>query len=213
MNTFFVIDDGSEFDTDNLNATFLDFKKGHFWQRDWVLSGADPNKLTKKYPICGIEQKVVGLDSVFPKSACYDYWIVMADVPDCSGCPDECNRTIDEVDRDLYESAIMFLKELKNYEEFVLVKDNESVNAWLTLAQVQYMLSEGDIDSYDVTCEDISMYVQDNKMDIRSTSIGSSDGARAISFMIKFCLCPQAGDFDYTFKSPVENSQTKCITC
>lgn len=214
LNTFFVIDTGEEFDTENLNSTMLDFRKGHFWQRQWIQSGAHPDQLCKKYPILGIEQKRVTAKDWWTKQVCHNYWIVLTDIPDCSDCPNECNRTKDEVDADLYNSAIILLQELKKYKKWMITVDTNNQYTWMTKNQIDYMLTEGLIDNAVDAGDEVLLHVKSEPLNIQSTSVGSSDGARAVSFMLQFCDCPVIKpDFNYKFKAPAEKSITTCFTC
>ena len=213
-NTFFIIDDGTEFETENLKATYRDYERGDFWSRDWVLSGAHPDELRKQYPIVGIEQKRVSGEDMFVRSVCYEYWVVIVDQPDCPDCPEECQRTKDEVDSDLFANAVILLQELKNYKLYSVNKDSVIMDMWLTPEQVSYMLSEGIITEANEQCRDIRLNIQSSPLDIRSTSLGLTDGARAVSFSISFCDCPvYKPDFDYSFVAPAEKGTTKCSTC
>lgn len=213
-NTFFVIDTGDEFETENLKATYSDYQKGDFWSRRWVLQGANPETLCKQYPIIGLEQKSMRLPETFANSICYDYWVILADTPDCEGCDSTCQRTKDEVDNDLFVNSVILLQELKRYKKYKLSKNGNSWEAWMTSDWVQFLLASGDIDSWSDLCDYIEMMVSDAPIEIRSSNIGLTDGARAVAFPLSFCDCAiEQTPFDYNIREPDGTATTKCPTC
>lgn len=214
INTFFIIDDGSEFETENLKATYNDYLKGEFWSRDWVTAGANPETLCKQYPILGIEQKKVLADEIFAKEFCYEYWVVIADKGSCEECNEECNRTKDEVDNDLYKNAILLLNELKKYKEFTVNKNGLTFILWGTAEEMEKYLLSSYIDGYSETGREIYNHIKTDNLNIESIAIGLTDGARAISFPLTFCDCPnEKEEFNYDIQTFKNIATTKCKTC
>ena len=214
LNTFFIIDDGTEFETENLGSTYADFKTGDFWSRNWVVSGAHEDTLCKQYPILGIEQKRLHGPELLGKEFCLDYWIVLADVMDCVDCPDNCKRTKDQVDESLYMNALIVLQELKLYKKWTVIKDTTATDVWATPAEIQYWIDNNIIDSAQDQCRDIDVFIKQAALEVNSTELGTTDNARAIAFLISFCDCVnKKPDFNYEFKAAAEKATTKCVTC
>ena len=56
MNTFSYLIRRADLVESALGRSYDDYLKGYFWSRDWVLGGADPDKMEKEYGILAIEK-------------------------------------------------------------------------------------------------------------------------------------------------------------
>lgn len=216
--TFAVIDSQDAFEADNLGLTYQDYLDGTFWSRNWVQQGADANTLCKKYPIVSIEIKTAYLKDVCRNEYCFKAWLVIADVPDCGNCKDNCKRTVAELDKDLMITMQTFLKEMLRYVYVICVIEgagNPDVVGWFTpeeAAQIQ-------IDNVCLTfqaCHDLCTVLTDQgRVDINIADLANSDNARAVVASLTFCGCNEVetDNFDYTLSEPPEISNTDCDGC
>ena len=214
INTFVVADSIADFETANLNKTYLDFQTGSFWSRKWVLQGADPNKLCKQYPILALENKVSTKKDIFSKTTCSTWWVSILDVPDCPDCKSECKRTWVQVDQDLVRMIDIVIAEFSKFNLYTITVNGEEQSAWATQEQIDYWVTEGQIESYQVECTGAEVVIEPEAVEIRSTDIGATDKARAVALSIKFCECIEEElVFNYITVSPKQVSRTKCTIC
>lgn len=207
--TFAVVDHIGQLESSNLGKTYQDYLNGHFWSRDWINSGARTESLCKTYPMLILEQKEVIKTEPFDKEACWEWWFVFADIPDCVNCGN-CNRTKDEIDNQLQIIGLNFLKYL---EQIKLITFDSSIPLWTTTSQAEKYISDGVYTSYTVNCHDIIPYIDTNQFRMAPGSLGLTDGARSIIFSLTFCSCvSDPTPLGVTSEVPTVAS-TRCESC
>lgn len=207
--TFAVVDNVSDLESDNLGKVYNDYMNGHFWSRSWVLSGASRNKLNKKYPIVILEQKNVSRQYFDDADTCWEWWFVIADIPDCISCGD-CNRSKDTIDTELQHTALKLIEYISHIK---LYKFDADIFVWTTAAQAQKYIDDEVYDSYEEQCGSIVNHIQNTPFQIRPGSLGLTDAARSVIFSLTVCSCVGQPMPLTTFTGVDIAGETKCKTC
>ena len=212
INTFSILIDGDNFFSDNMEMNYKNYLAKEFWSRSWVNKGADENNLSKEYPVLTLEQKILTREDPFSLKECLEFWVIIADKIDCPSCPMECHRTINQIDRDLFDMARIYLNELSTYSQYQI---DESYFLFVSEGQLNYWLSEGIITSHRKVCDIYTPIISDEeKFSIQATDLPTADNIRAISFPLTFCTCDRLiAPFNYGNITPEEKAYPKCKSC
>jgi hypothetical protein len=207
--TFAIVDNASQLESDNLGKTYQDYLNGHFWSRSWVLSGADPNKLKKAYPMILLEQKNATRETFDDRETCWEWWFVLADIPDCVTCGD-CNRSKDTIDTELQVMALSLTDYLSQIK--LITFDNTHL-VWTTTQQAQKYITDGLYSTYTVDSIDITQYIRNSVFNVSPGSLGLTDSARSAIFSLTICSCVDTPTSLSTFTGADAVATTKCKTC
>lgn len=208
FNMFAVLEDGSFFTTPNLPVSMRQYNQGYFWARNWVDSGADPNRIEREWPAMVMEFDEIETSFLEAKNAAtINFWIVLADVLGCANC--EELRSPEEVDEWLEIAAIQILRELSKYVIYT-VDENYM---FLTTELADALTDEG----YSVvkTCYDFTCFiVHERKIRVKSLDAGLLNGIRALSFQLTLSgFCPETDTWNYEINTVDQKAITKCQTC
>lgn len=214
IDTFAVVDKKEDFSSSNFNKTYTDFERGTFWSRYWVNQGMDENSLKVTYPALVLEQKRFLMDDICEDKICWDWWFNIIDVPDCSDCPDECNRSIEELDYDLQIMALNIIRELQRFRYYKIVVDGEEMGLWATPEEIE---CRDDIEQ-SKACFKLTNFIETGKFNAVSSQLGTGNRARSVTFKLTICDCllgQSESNFDYkqNQKEVKEVAQAKCSTC
>lgn len=212
IHTFATSDDGKILQHNAaLGKSYKDYLNGTFWSRDWIMSGANPNDIKKQYPVLALEImniKTKGDLMISPFQTCQKFYIVLADQVDCPNCPEECNRTVEQIDIDIQEMILNAFREFLTYRLYE-VNDNEMV--WLPLGKAEKLIQEGNL-------------LRETRWAIETELINSNiefkkwgkdyDKIRGIGFSFEICSClPDKPNFEYKNASEYYQGVTQCSIC
>lgn len=214
VDSFAVVDKKEDFSTSNFNKTYTDFEKGTFWSRFWTKQGANPDHLKITYPALVLEQKRMLKQDICEPETCWEWWFNFIDVPDCSDCPDECNRSIEEVDYDLQIMALTFINEMLKYCLFTVIIDGEEMSMWATQQEIDCLVEAEEIEVIQ-KCGKLQHKIRTGAFNAVSSQLGTGNRARTVNFKLTICDCIEiTNDFDYKPSKDVKKiAQAKCSAC
>lgn len=214
LNTFAVVDSADDLELGNLNKTYADYLNGTFWARKWVLEGGDSDKLCKQYPILAVEQKSITKSSLDSKIACYEFWFTILDVPDCPTCKDVCRRSVDQVDCDIQDSAMVLQQQLRTFGLYEIKPiGEEPKHVWTSAGQIANWMLNKKIEWYDIK-QEFCDFIKESNVSIFATDVGLKDNARGVTFSFTVCTCPELDtNFTYTESEPKQIGKARCQSC
>jgi hypothetical protein len=154
LNTFAVIYDQAEMQTENIGKT-PDYKqKDYFFSRKWSLAGGNSNAIAWDFPALFIWEGAQTTDAPFDSQSqvTQNYTFALSDkmpVGDkqCKNCKYCEKRDIEQVVQDLRALANKLLATLSLFSYHELYLANVLVGqGWYTTAEVDAMVDAGDID-------------------------------------------------------------------
>ncbi len=200
INGFTTVHDSSVFhNTTNSGKIHNDYLEGNFWSRDWVASGADPDKLCLEYPALGFEC-IEGRYDRKCKKACAKIGIILVGKYDCKDCCKGCDRTKDKVHSDVFEMLVDVWQEFLSYgiyktdDGFIWATPGMGVGTHPN-PKMENLVKDSD-----------SVTITERIMP------GQNQVAFSLSFEICGCYEKRKG-FDYTERNYKTKGVTKCASC
>ena len=166
MNTFSYLIRRADLVESALGRSYDDYLKGYFWSRDWVLGGADPDKMEKEYGILAIEKNEIQFDGGVEsgvKSAIHRLSVNCFLDRSCVDCPGGL-RSVGEVESMLEDCLWVYLNYLYSVQKFaVLENGGANYNSWMTQGNADHLMSTGDFVSINPLGFMLSSYLAPTK--------------------------------------------------
>lgn len=169
INTFGVVEQMTQLNSDNGEWTQQHFEDGLFWARDWHNGGCDPNKLQKEYDLL-----VVRAFSVEPykedthgKKWVYPLHLNIIGQVKCEFCPDGCVDTKEGRRLQVAQTLQHVLDEMMTYQKYnVTTSEAENMTVWASEAQKEYLIGNGTWATATVTGIRLDTYIRNEAFDI-----------------------------------------------
>lgn len=180
---------------------------GHFWQRDWVASGAKPSDISLARPLIGIERKRVTLSLPDAVDGCSEVWITLLDDPcdKTAGCAQQ--ETIEQLQRRLLDTLTELVRRMTAWQLWKL-----NIGGYA----VYNPLLPGAIPPVGVNTK-LKLF-EAGEVDIRITELPEEAGlnnARSAAVGLTVCGCIKkltSEDF-VTYTRPIGLGEPKCELC
>lgn len=95
---------------------FEAYLAGHFWQRDWVASGAQPSSISLARPLVGIERKRATLALPDATDGCSEVWITLLDDPCDKSRRCAQKETIEQLQRRLLDTLTELVRRMTAWQ-------------------------------------------------------------------------------------------------
>lgn len=202
-NSVVCVDDWSEFQASNFGQIYQDYLNGHFWARNWVASGAHPDKLKKEYPMLMMEHRKSNLPEGVKGIVCERVHLVLVDKYDC----EQCKHPRKVVSARMKERLKQIIVELSSFRECV-VEDAEGCEytIWTNPCQLEalgYTLIEDCGNSMEDICEQATEF--------SSWSL-ELDKVTGWEVELNFCFCTAKEEVKFDYYKP-DYKQLGVPTC
>ena len=203
LNTFAVLDNKAQLNTNNLEKSYQQYLDGYFWSREHAVSGSSRNTLKKEYDILFLENKQLNLHDIERNAASVELFISVASQADCEGC----KRSWEQVDRDNREMLVAALQEFYSYKLY----DDEGEFAWISPGRAATMNPVPT-----ETGVEIFQFIREGTQNIEifTTTFGVDNvRAQSVKLTLDGCLLPNI-IFDYSSPPAAKrHGVVPCNTC
>jgi hypothetical protein len=200
LNTFAVVQDLSVL-SENLNSVQSDLKKGYFWNRDWVATGAIPSDRKATYPMLLVRRLSISPNDnrQYLRKYCQKFAVSILDIDTKDNCVD-CGRNAEEIKTGVFKILHAVKYELLSYAKYSCTINGINQNIWATPNEIAYLTTKGTISNAQIVQgTQLINYIR-NISDFTWFDSGI-DGATAIQIVFDFCGCedvPLPMNYGYT---------------
>ncbi len=210
INTFHHLDGPPDLETSNFGASYKDYQSGRFWSRDWVVSGAEPNKLAGKWPYCGFEPGVLNTTDLQDGELDTYFDLLVVDILDCPDCPESMFRSDFMISTTTRQMLRMLLAEMSTYKLYQWLNDeDEDVYEWISQGRFDSLPGT---DPRKLTGRPIEFFFVGEGMDnVKITPWGLTVGRRGHWARVPIKICePVMVPFNYNHPAAPELATTIC---
>lgn len=141
LNSFFVLTDGADWDSEQFGRTYADYLNGHYWTRQKI----SPNSLKGEWGALAIERIGATAEGDYMQEICNNFVVTVGQLEKCANCPDEDARTQIQVDESNRYVLQQIIREFKTYHWYDLITapDESTAQGWLSDGRAQYLRDQG----------------------------------------------------------------------
>lgn len=218
LQTFAMLEDGDNLvSSQAFPATYQSYLDGFYWSRDWYASGADANQMQLEYPALFLEQIGSKRKDINKRGKCFKFVLLIADIPDCTSCPEKCKRSKSQVICDIEDALDLVMGEFIKYQLFEAEVGGETVYIWATQNKKEKLIDDDVYTTLTYTGMDIDTNLQNYQLDYKPWQTKRFSNAEDLigSFIeLEFCGCVgEQAEFTYNNINPKLVAHSKCTEC